>query len=125
MHSAHCFYGSPLLQQWALVLDFVPGSPGLDLVSESLQFLDLSFKIVLKLVSLGGIAGAPNLLIYAFEGLYALSDLLEGLVNFLLRFSGSHDDVFITWLLGALCLKLKVVLRVRACRQRTSGTGCG
>lgn len=117
IYSAHCFYGSPLFQQWAFVLDLISGSPCLDLISKPLQFLDLSFKIVFKLVSLGSIAGASDLLIYPFKGLYALTDLLEGLVNFLLRFSGSHDDVFITWLSGALDPKLKIVMRVRACRD--------
>ena len=84
------FNAFALLQKSRLVLDLIAGSPGLYLVSRSLEFLDLFFQVVFQLVLLGGILRRVDLLVNAFECEDAFVDLFERFVDLLLRFSRGH-----------------------------------
>ena len=86
----YLLYLLPLLQQWRFVFDFISSRPCLDLVTKSLKLLDFPFEVVLQLVLLSSIGGGVNFLVDAVELLYAFGDLLEGLVDLLLCFPGSH-----------------------------------
>jgi hypothetical protein len=55
-----------------------------------LKLLDLSFQVLLELVTLCGIVSDTDLLVDAFERLDTLRDFLEGLVYLLLRLAGRH-----------------------------------
>ena len=87
---SHLLYALSVLYQGRLVLDFVSGRPCLDLVARSLQLLDFPLEVVLKLVLLRCILGGVDLLVDAIELFDAFVDLLEGLVDFLLRLSRRH-----------------------------------
>ena len=55
-----------------------------------MKLLDLSFQILLELVTLCGIVSDTDLLVDTFERLDTLRDFLEGLVDLLLRLAGRH-----------------------------------
>ena len=88
---SNLLYALPVFHQGTLVLDFVPGRPCLDLVARSLQLLDFSLEVVLKLVLLRCVLGGVDLLVYPIELFDAFVNLLEGLIDFLLRLSRCHD----------------------------------
>ncbi len=80
--SLYRFYEPPVVDQRPFVLDVIRGLPGLDLVSEPLEFLYFLFQVRLVLVLLGWICGRLNLVKDALKDLDALGHLFENLFNF-------------------------------------------
>ena len=70
-----------VLNQGRLVLDVITRNPRLDLVPQSLEFLDLCLQICLQLLLLGLICRSLHLVVYALKELDAFRDLLQGAVN--------------------------------------------
>ena len=73
---------APVLEQLRLVLDIIVGDPGLNLVAETLELLDLCLQIELQLFFLRLIGGGLHLVVYALEKLDAFCYLLQGPVDF-------------------------------------------
>ena len=75
MGCAYSFDELPVVQKLGLVLDVIARNPRLDLVPQSLEFLDLSLQICLQLLLLGLICRSLHLVVYALEELDTLRDL--------------------------------------------------
>ena len=60
--SPHHFYQLSFVHEHGLVLDFGGRDPGLDLITEPLQFLDLFLQILFILFLLVGVGRIVNLL---------------------------------------------------------------
>jgi len=82
IQSTHRFDQLPIIQQRSLVLDIATPQPRLDLIPHPLQLLDLSLKIILKLVLLRRIRRMTQLFERLFEYLDALGHGFEGFVDF-------------------------------------------
>ena len=80
--SAHRLDQPPVLKQCRLVLDVIARDPCLDLISESLQLLDLRFQVRLQLLFLRHVCRRLHLVVYRLKKLDALRNLLQGSVNF-------------------------------------------
>lgn len=76
-------YQPPVLQQRRLVLDVIAGSPCLDLIAESLKFLDFSFELILELILLCWVVGLLDLFVNGLEFGDTFRNFLEALVDFL------------------------------------------
>ena len=85
-------YQLPLLEERFLVLDLVARRPCFDLVSLSLELLDLPLQRVFELVLLRRVAGLMDLLERRLERLNPFPDPLEAFVNLLLQLSLRHVD---------------------------------
>jgi hypothetical protein len=78
----HSLNKSSVLEQLRLVLDVIVSDPSLDLVTETLEFLDLSFQVELLLLFLGLVSGRLHLVIYCLEQLNTFGHLFERSVDF-------------------------------------------
>ena len=70
-----------VLNQGRLVLDVITRNPRLDLVPQSLEFLDLCLQICLQLLLLRLVCGRLHLVVYTLKELDTLPNLLQGPVN--------------------------------------------
>ena len=82
-----------VLEQDRLVLDVIARDPCLNLVPESLKFLNLCLQIRFKLLLLRLVRRRLHLVVYALEELDTLRNLLQGPVD--LRYE-NFADVSIT-----------------------------
>ena len=77
-----------VVEQCGLVLNVIARYPRLDLVTQSLELLDLCLQICLQLLLLCLVCRRLHLVVYALEELDTFPNLLQGPVNFGYRNSG-------------------------------------
>lgn len=71
-----------VVQKSGLVFNVITRDPGLDLITEPLQFLDLRLQVSLQLLLLRLVCRRLHLVVYTLKQLDTLRYLLKGAVDF-------------------------------------------